>query len=367
MLDNFWPKTGGVEHAFGRIADGMVARGHEVVVVTHRLPDTPSRQYRGGVRIVRSWAAGNRMVFTATAIPDLLREIRRADIVHASTFNAAPPAWIVSSLLRKPMVLTVNETWIGKWREYTNVGFLACFYEMAERVIFSFPYPRYVSISRATATRLAEVVPRSLGRSSVVYFGFDEEPWRCVVDVGTRRADLGVPDKAFFVFAYGRAGLSKGFDVLIRAFDSVVARVPGAVLLLALSAGEQERSDLSNLMILAGSSVRIIPPMSFDDLIATVKVSDCLVVPSLAEGFGYTTLEAGVAGIPFVATSAGSIPEVVGGRYVLVNPGSVEDLADGIVSVSRGSWVQTPVSSFPWQRCIDEYESLYLDLLHQRI
>jgi glycosyltransferase involved in cell wall biosynthesis len=58
-----------------------------------------------------------------------------------------------------------------------------------------------------------------------------------------------------------------------------------------------------------------------------------LVQPSFDEGFGITVLEAMSLGIPVVAANRGSLPEVLGGAGVLVDPDDPEDIAKGIRSI----------------------------------
>jgi glycosyltransferase involved in cell wall biosynthesis len=55
--------------------------------------------------------------------------------------------------------------------------------------------------------------------------------------------------------------------------------------------------------------------------------------PSLYEGFGLPVLEAMARGIPTVASSTSSVPEVAGDAALGVNPRSVREIAKAIGSL----------------------------------
>jgi glycosyltransferase involved in cell wall biosynthesis len=92
-----------------------------------------------------------------------------------------------------------------------------------------------------------------------------------------------------------------------------------------------------------------------------------LAYPSLDEGFGFPLLDAMQAGVPVVASTAGSIPEVAGDAAVLCAPdddaalaaalGHVladADLRARLVAAGHTQWRR-----FSWQRCADELIDLY--------
>jgi len=73
-----------------------------------------------------------------------------------------------------------------------------------------------------------------------------------------------------------------------------------------------------------------------EELAAEYKMCTIFCLPSVQEGFGIVFLEAMASGKPIVAARAAAVPEVV--RHgVLVEPESVESLADGIYSLYADS------------------------------
>ena len=81
------------------------------------------------------------------------------------------------------------------------------------------------------------------------------------------------------------------------------------------------------------NKVIMLEPVSHKMLPKYVRAADCVVVPSLAEGFGYAAAEACALRVPVVATRTTSLPEVVSGKYLLVNPRSSEEIATAVERV----------------------------------
>jgi glycosyltransferase involved in cell wall biosynthesis len=108
-----------------------------------------------------------------------------------------------------------------------------------------------------------------------------------------------------------------------------------------------------------------------DDVLgALVPRADLLAYPSLYEGFGFPPLQAMLAGVPVVATGAGSLREVVGDAALLVEPrdhgGLVEALGDCLDDESLRERLRTAgtarAAMFSWERCGEGLEALYRDV-----
>jgi glycosyltransferase involved in cell wall biosynthesis len=54
------------------------------------------------------------------------------------------------------------------------------------------------------------------------------------------------------------------------------------------------------------------------------------------EGFGFTTLEACLLNKIVIASNAGSIPEVISGKHILIEPGSTVAIVKGCIQAYNG-------------------------------
>lgn len=74
-----------------------------------------------------------------------------------------------------------------------------------------------------------------------------------------------------------------------------------------------------------------------DDKRAFLKRASVFVYPSFFEGFGFPPLEAMRAGTPVIASTGGSLPEVLGDAALLVDPYNIGEIAQSIEHVLTGS------------------------------
>jgi len=70
--------------------------------------------------------------------------------------------------------------------------------------------------------------------------------------------------------------------------------------------------------------------VSEKEMLPLMAGASVFVLPSFWEGFGIPVLEAMSLGVPVVASNVGSLPEVVGGAGILVDPYKPQDIALGI-------------------------------------
>lgn len=96
-----------------------------------------------------------------------------------------------------------------------------------------------------------------------------------------------------------------------------------------------------------------------EDLAFLMAGAEVFVLPSFWEGFGIPVLEAMAVGTPVVASQVGSLPEIVNGAGILVDPYKKESIANGIKEafnkkeelVKKGL---EQVEKFNWSNCAEK-------------
>jgi glycosyltransferase involved in cell wall biosynthesis len=178
------------------------------------------------------------------------------------------------------------------------------------------------------------------------------------------------PGSRRYCLAVGTAEPRKDLPGLVRAFGDVAASHADVALVLAGPPGWGDAA-LEDAVAASPARERIVRTgwVEDSDLAALFGRAAVLAYPSLYEGFGFPPLQAMRAGVPVVATRAGSVPEVVGDGALLVDPGDAAGLAAALERcladdsarrdlVAAGSaWADR----FSWESCGAGLEQLYRD------
>ena len=91
------------------------------------------------------------------------------------------------------------------------------------------------------------------------------------------------------------------------------------------------------------------------------------VYPSLYEGFGLPVLEAMACGVPVLASNVSSLPEVVGSAGLLLDPGDVDAIAQGMIRLWEDEALRRDLSArgleqargFSWERTASQTLKAY--------
>jgi glycosyltransferase involved in cell wall biosynthesis len=330
-----------VEVLFLHLTEALAAAS-DVTVVTLWLPGTEREEVRNGVRIlrVRTPRRGRRYWFMLLALPVVLRLARRADLLHTTTYNAALPAWLGAWWAGKPAVITVHEVFGDQWNALARLNrWLGFGYRFYEWCILRLGFRHYVCDSEFTRRRLSRFTGVAAEKTSVVYPAIDYSFWdRRKHTPRDLRGELGLAAGSFVYLFFGRPGISKGVEDLVEASALVKRQLPGSRLVLLLARYPPDGNLLIRRLVEDRSlhnHVVILEPVPREALPGYLLGADCVVVPSISEGFGYSAAEAAALGCTVVATTGHSVEEVLGPAVVPAPPRSPRGLAEAIVRVAR--------------------------------
>lgn len=129
----------------------------------------------------------------------------------------------------------------------------------------------------------------------------------CSVDRAQKRAELGIPNDAFFVVSVGELQHRKNHEVLIRALGQIEVK---NIYYGVCGRGELLKK-LQSLARQLGLQDRVLFFGYRRDVIEILHCADLYAHPSMREGLGIAALEAMASGLPLLTSNVGGIPDYV--------------------------------------------------------
>jgi len=149
--------------------------------------------------------------------------------------------------------------------------------------------------------------------------------------ISSMLSSYGINDK--YILSVGRLDPRKNLARLIEAFVKLKKEksIPHKLVI----AGKKDYLSSTIEKLIQNEKNNIIPTnyIPSESLPFFYCGADVFVYPTLFEGFGLPCLEAMSCGCPVVSSKTSSIPEVVGQAGILVDPYSVNEIADAIYKV----------------------------------
>ncbi|RBY88454.1 glycosyltransferase family 4 protein [Blastococcus sp. TF02A-26] len=365
VTNDFPPRQGGIQ----TFVAALLARRppESLVVLASRSPGWEAHDAALPYPVVRRPTA---MLLPTRATARAAVDLARRHGCDRAVYGAAAPLGLLAPALRSAGVR--HQLGITHGHE---TGWVAVpgGRQLMRRIAADLDVVTY--ISDYTRSRL-EPALGGRGRLAQLSPGVDVEVFSPAVDGSAVRERHGLGD-APVVVCVSRLVPRKGQDVLVAGWSRVLARHPGARLLL-VGGGPQE-SALRRAVAARGleGSVVLTGPVPPDRLPEHYAAGDVFAMPCRTrrggldvEGLGMVYLEAAACGLPVVAGTSGGAPEAVRDGVtgsVVPDPRSPEAVADTVAALlddpararamgrAGRSWVE---ERWSWTRIAETFADL---------
>jgi len=364
VLEHFYPHVGGVETLFSELVKRLVFSGNEIRIATSNSGGvTGTRDFHGAT--VHYFESRSFFGHPLLSEQDITEHIQWADIVHTTTYTAAPTAYTLSEKYEKPCIITVHEAIGSKWLLVEKNPLKALSFWLFEWFVVTKHYTAWHVVSHATETDLLQYgVDRK--KVETIYLGIDETIWNKDVMKTDITRHFGVnPDKKVFIYT-GRPGKPKGIFVLLDAIRKLDASLDASYVFCFILSNDPllervrfeqivKKEHLTNRIFITDS-------VPYPELPSLRKSALAAIVPSLTEGFGFSAVETVALGTPVIASDAGSLPEVLSGKVLFFRNNDSDDLAEKIIMATRDEFLHLEEKTFSWSTTAKKLDSLYKKL-----
>lgn len=380
VTEQYLPMLGGVATVTLNLSQDLAAAGHQVWVVAPSEGHHNERTQDGPVQVSRfasfEWPSydGQRIAFPPVAPLRRLLHSARPDVVHVhSPIVLGNLGQLLAGTMHIPVVATNHYMPINMAPSLSTDPLLGKSFEaLAYSYLVSF-YNRCDYVTAPTQTALGLLQQHGLrAPSRAISNGIDLTQFFPASRDEALRRRYGLPADRPLILYLGRLSDEKRVNVLLDAMAQLQAPAH-----LAIGGSGPASGDLEAQADALGirSRVTFLGRVPDEDLIATYRLADVFVMPSVAELQSVATMEAMAVGLPVVAADAGALPELVedganGRRFTPDNSHALSErltllVADPGLRARMGEQSLRIVAHHDRRRVLDEWQALYAELAAQ--
>ena len=284
-----------------------LSRKHEVHVYTTGITDSAEEEEMHGMHIhrygtfdvsksIEQESCLLNLKFSLHLLKNIPESIRRTnglDIMDCNIVSKTLPfaSYLISRRTQTPLIETWHEVWYKEnFKQYNPVMALPGFFmELLIPRVSNFN----IAVSETTKRRLVDLLKVDPDKIVVISNGVDLKKFD----------EISVEKKYGRIVYVGRLESHKCVDTLLLAYHKLKKRYTDIELILVGKGPQKEYlQNLSKKLNL--EDITFHDPVPYEQLIAIMKSSWMLVLPSIREGQGIVLLEAMAAGTPPIAVQA---------------------------------------------------------------
>ena len=228
-----------------------------------------------------------------------------------------------------------------------------------------------ITVSQSNKKILVEKLGVSENKLYVIPNGFNSKSFYPIIDKTNVKQKLNLPLDKKIVLNVANLHPVKGQRYLIEAVKEIVKHRED-VLYIIIGDG-MLRKDLKAQIKKLGleNYVKLAGPKPHDEIPLWMNTADLFVLPSLSEGNPTVMFEALGAGLPFVGTRVGGVPEIINSEDygLLCESANPKDLAEKILIGLDKEWDREKIleyaKQFTWENIAKEIMEIYNKLLSE--
>lgn len=372
LLDYYLPHAWGVETVFEQIISRSVEKGYQVIVLTSLYdPKLKKLEKENTLKIIRTGRWRKSFIRSGFWTGRKLLKREKIDFIHTSTYWGAIPASLLGMLFKKKVLITVHEIFGQLWKQYKPRR-SARIYQVFEWLIFQLPYSIYHCVSLYTLNSLRIAYWIADEKLRLVYNGVDHNFWdRTKVSTDEKNT---IREKYqlwsyFSLLYFWHTGISKGIDTLLEAVPELLTQSEDLQLIFNFIPAQRDTEIKTKLFSLlekippkAAKRVKVYNGLPKSELRALVSQVDGVIAPSLSEGFWSVHTETLALGTPLITTAISSLPEVTGGKTIMMRPWDKASLLSAVQKLKKSEYESYPEKFFDWEKQYAEIELLYQNI-----
>jgi glycosyltransferase involved in cell wall biosynthesis len=350
FTETYYPVVGGGETQARILAEGLIANGHTVLLVTRRSDRSLKKiEKYGALTVYRLSPAGNGQLkkwgLLFSSFPVLIRLQKQYDVIFVSGFRIIGiTAVFVSKLFQKSCILKADSqgemsgdffnNGLGKFRISREWLPFKLFLKVRNEVLKK--ADAFAAISSETANDYSGsgvnassiyIIPNSVDTARFFPVTTEEK--------ARLRSKLDIPQTAISVVYTGRLVSYKGLPLLLRVWREICQAHKHLKLILVGTGGLDMHNCEAELRDYVKANA-LEPYVQFTGSVENVQeylqASDIFAFPSENDAFPSSLIEAMACAMAVITTPVGSIKTFVsdGVNGILVQPGDFQQLYQAI-------------------------------------
>lgn len=346
FTETYYPVMGGGETQAQLLAEGLIADGHSVTVLTRRSDASLKKRERyGEVNVVRLAPVGSGQLkkwgLLVSSVPALIRLRRDYDLIFVSGYRIIGlAAVLLAKLLRKKVVLKADSQgemsggFFESGLKKIGVSHRSFLFRMF--LGFRNTILKHADAFSAISTEIASEWTSSGIPSEKIHLIPNCVDTKRFIPVQpaekiSLRKKLNLPQDATIAIYTGRLVSYKGLRLLLKVWNDIRHKHENVLLILAGTGGldiHNCEDDLKEYVKVNGLEKHVLFTGAIQNVPEYLQASDLFVFPTENDAFPSSIVEAMACGLPVVATPVGAIKNIItnGETGMLIQPGNHEQL-----------------------------------------